>query len=76
MVFFMKEGFEMVETEFIREKNNCNILTKNFIDFYMASLGFFIVGYANIFDDGKIFVLKLPECIRIRTGERGGKAIG
>ena len=26
--------------------------------------------------DGKIFVLDLPDCIRIRTGERGGKAIG
>jgi len=26
--------------------------------------------------DGKIFVLDLPECIRIRTGERGGQAIG
>lgn len=26
--------------------------------------------------DGKIFVLDMPECIRIRTGERGGKAIG
>ena len=26
--------------------------------------------------DGKIFVLDLPECIRIRTGEKGGKAIG
>ena len=26
--------------------------------------------------DGKIFVLDLPECIRIRTGERGRKAIG
>jgi nitrogen regulatory protein P-II 1 len=26
--------------------------------------------------DGKIFVLDLAECIRIRTGERGGKAIG
>lgn len=26
--------------------------------------------------DGKIFILELPECIRIRTGERGGKAIG
>ena len=26
--------------------------------------------------DGKIFVLNLPECIRIRTGERDGKAIG
>ena len=26
--------------------------------------------------DGKIFVLDLPECIRIRTGERGDDAIG
>jgi nitrogen regulatory protein P-II 1 len=26
--------------------------------------------------DGKIFVLDLKECIRIRTGERGGVAIG
>ncbi len=26
--------------------------------------------------DGKIFVLDLPECIRIRTGETGGAAIG
>ncbi|MCQ2403853.1 MAG: P-II family nitrogen regulator [Lentisphaeria bacterium] len=26
--------------------------------------------------DGKIFVLPLEDCIRIRTGERGSKAIG
>lgn len=26
--------------------------------------------------DGKIFVLPLEECIRIRTGERGNEAIG
>ncbi len=26
--------------------------------------------------DGKIFVLDLPECIRIRTGEKGPEAIG
>lgn len=26
--------------------------------------------------DGKILVLELPECIRIRTGERGNNAIG
>ena len=25
--------------------------------------------------DGKIFVLPLEDCIRIRTGERGGEAI-
>ena len=26
--------------------------------------------------DGKIFVVDLPECVRIRTGEKGNKAIG
>lgn len=26
--------------------------------------------------DGKIFILDLPECIRIRTGEIGSEAIG
>ena len=26
--------------------------------------------------DGKIFVLDLPQCIRIRTGEKGTEAIG
>jgi nitrogen regulatory protein P-II 1 len=26
--------------------------------------------------DGKIFIMDLSECIRIRTGEKGNKAIG
>ncbi|RKX47151.1 MAG: transcriptional regulator [Verrucomicrobia bacterium] len=26
--------------------------------------------------DGKIFILDLPECIRIRTGEKGHDAVG
>ena len=26
--------------------------------------------------DGKIFIMDLPECIRIRTGEKGTEAIG
>ncbi len=26
--------------------------------------------------DGKIFILELNECVRIRTGETGGDAIG
>lgn len=28
------------------------------------------------YGDGKIFVMELPDCIRIRTGERGPQAIG
>ena len=26
--------------------------------------------------DGKIFIMELSECVRIRTGERGNSAIG
>ena len=32
--------------------------------------------YTGKIGDGKIFVLDLVECIRIRTEERGGQAIG
>jgi Amt family ammonium transporter len=56
MVFFMQAGFGMVEAGFIRAKNTCNILTKNFLDFCMASLGFFIFGYAIMFGTGNSFM--------------------
>ena len=56
LVFFMQAGFGMVESGFIRAKNTCNILTKNFLDFCMASLGFFLVGYAIMFGDGNGFM--------------------
>jgi Amt family ammonium transporter len=76
LVFFMQAGFGMVEAGFIRAKNTCNVLTKNFLDFCMASLGFFVIGHGLMFVSGKIFVLDLSECIRIRTGEKGSEAIG
>ena len=56
LVFFMQAGFGMVEAGFIRAKNACNILTKNFLDFCMASLGFFIFGYAIMFGVGNGFI--------------------
>ena len=56
LVFFMQAGFGMVEAGFIRAKNTCNILTKNFLDFCMASLGFFLIGYGLMFGDGNGFV--------------------
>jgi len=34
------------------------------------------VGDTGQIGDGKIFVLPLEDCVRIRTGERGGQAIG
>lgn len=49
LVFFMQAGFGMVEAGLIRAKNAGNILMKNILDFCMASLGFFIFGYALMF---------------------------
>ena len=56
LVFFMQAGFGMVEAGFIRAKNTCNILTKNFVDYCSASIMFFLVGYAFMFGSGNGFI--------------------
>ena len=56
LVFFMQAGFGLVEAGFIRAKNTCNILTKNFIDYCSASMMFFLVGYAFMFGSGNGFI--------------------
>ncbi len=56
LVFFMQAGFGMVEAGFIRAKNACNILTKNFLDYCTASIMFFLVGFAFMFGQGNGFV--------------------
>ena len=56
LVFFMQAGFGMVEAGFIRAKNACNILTKNFLDYCTASIMFFLVGYAFMFGVGNGFI--------------------
>lgn len=63
LVFFMQAGFGMVEAGFIRAKNTCNILTKNFLDFCMASLGFFLIGYGLMFGDGNGFLGSRGWCL-------------
>ncbi|MFH1379447.1 MAG: ammonium transporter [bacterium] len=56
MVFIMQAGFGMLEAGLIRTKNTCNILMNNFIDFCMASMGFFMFGYAIMFGTGNDFM--------------------
>lgn len=56
MVFIMQAGFGMLEAGLIRTKNTCNILMNNFLDFCMASMGFFMFGYAIMFGDGTGFI--------------------
>lgn len=56
LVFIMQAGFGMLESGLIRTKNTCNVLMNNFMDFCMASLGFFIFGYAIMFGTGNGFM--------------------
>ena len=56
LVFFMQAGFGMFEAGFIRAKNDFNILTKNFLDYCIACIMFFLVGYAIMFGDGNSFI--------------------
>jgi Amt family ammonium transporter len=55
LVFFMQAGFGMVEAGLTRAKNAVNILMKNAMDLGMASIGFFIMGYAIMFGTGNSF---------------------
>jgi len=64
LVMFMQAGFSMVETGFCRAKNAVNLMAKNTIDFVVASLGFFVIGYtllkgadvAGLFGWGPLFL--------------------
>jgi len=56
LVFFMNLGFALVESGFARSKNTVNILSKNFVVFAVASLGFLMVGWGLMFGDGNPFI--------------------
>ena len=56
LVFVMQAGFGMLESGLIRPKNTVDILMKNFLDFCIASIGFFIFGYAIAFGTGTPFM--------------------
>ncbi|GAU79123.1 ammonium transporter [Fusibacter sp. 3D3] len=50
LVFFMQAGFAMVETGFTRAKNSGNIIMKNFMDFSVGSLIFWLFGFGLMFN--------------------------
>ncbi|MBN1219801.1 MAG: ammonium transporter [Anaerolineae bacterium] len=49
LVFFMQAGFAMVESGFSRAKNAANLLMKNLMDFAVATILFFILGFGLMF---------------------------
>lgn len=52
LVFFMNAGFALVESGFCRSKNTVNIMAKNFMVFAIASIAFYVMGYALMMGDG------------------------
>lgn len=52
LVFFMQAGFAFLGAGLIRSKNTVNYMTKSFLDFCIASLGFWAFGYAIMFGGG------------------------
>ncbi|MGK7883745.1 MAG: ammonium transporter [Crocosphaera sp.] len=52
LVFFMNAGFAMLESGFCRQKNTVNILSKNLIVFALATVAFWVCGFALMFGDG------------------------
>lgn len=46
LIFIMQPGFAMLEAGFARAKNTANIVLKNVVDFLVACIVFFAIGYS------------------------------
>ncbi|WP_409522582.1 ammonium transporter [Nitrincola sp. MINF-07-Sa-05] len=51
MVLLMQGGFTALESGVTRQKNTINVATKNMVDFVVAVLAFFLLGYALMFGE-------------------------
>lgn len=61
LVFFMQPGFAMVETGLTRAKNAGNIVMKNFMDFALGTIFFWIVGFGLMFGEDIHGIIGLPD---------------
>ena len=52
LIFFMQAGFAFLGAGLIRSKNTINYMTKSFLDFCIASLGFWAFGFALMMGGG------------------------
>lgn len=55
LVFFMQPGFALVEAGMTRAKNTANILMKNFCDFMVGSVLYWLVGFGLMYGAGCAF---------------------
>ena len=56
LVFWMQPGFALVEAGFTRAKNVANILMKNFCDFMMGSVLYWVLGFSIMYGVGNAFI--------------------
>lgn len=61
LIFFMQAGFAMLEAGFIRAKNAGNIIMKNFVDFCIGSLVFWILGFSLMFGATHFGLIGTPD---------------
>ncbi|MCH4179336.1 MAG: ammonium transporter [Megasphaera sp.] len=61
LVFFMQPGFAMVETGLTRAKNAGNIVMKNFMDFALGSIVFWIIGFGLMFGEDVNGIIGMPD---------------
>jgi ammonia channel protein AmtB len=52
----MNAGFALIETGFCRAKNVVNIMGKNFVVFVIASIAYWVGGFAFMFGDGNAVI--------------------
>lgn len=70
LVFFMQPGFALVEAGFTRTKNTANILMKNFVDFMLGSLLYWIIGFGFMFGAGGF--IGMPHFMDLSFYDGGG----
>lgn len=61
LVFFMQPGFAMVETGLTRAKNAGNIVMKNFMDFSLGTIVFWIIGFGLMFGSDLGGIIGAPD---------------
>lgn len=61
LVFFMQPGFAMLEAGLTRAKNAGNIVMKNFMDFALATLVFWLAGFGLMFGHDLSGLIGVPD---------------
>ncbi len=56
LVFWMQPGFALVEAGMTRRKNTSNILMKNFCDFMIGTVLYWLVGFGIMYGTGNSFI--------------------